>query len=346
MKYLLSLLTLLTLLACSSSGNDAESDLRIVSSSVIFSAAPQSGTITVSSTGAITASSSQPWCTTSVNDRVVTVTVEGMTRCESRSALVTITDGISKVEVPVYQSGNLFLLDPSQQMSVTSEKQSLFVSANISFDYDLTFSADWVHAEKVSDGFNLIFDENNGDQRSVEVGIHTQMNDTTLVFTQESLRLSKVFMNNDWYVKYSTLGTLARIYWDQAYPLLSAKGEDMDYAYIGNGTGGFGFFFSCGGNRGSLLINCEAIGENQVSMVFSYDGDENGVLYYNSYGMYEALFPFCISSTGTDDQISPRTFTITMDNKYDPTYVLLREKGLSTNVIRLWREKVERPFEQ
>lgn len=114
MKKIFSIITLClcTLLVACSDEEAVTSSLQVVATDGIdFSAASGEGTITVSATEAITATSNKDWCTTAVEGNVVHVAVTTSSEVTSRIALVTISAGTSSVDVPVIQAGAVTIVD-------------------------------------------------------------------------------------------------------------------------------------------------------------------------------------------------------------------------------------------
>lgn len=114
MKKIFSIITLClcTLLVACSDEEAVTSSLQVVATDGIdFSAASGEGTITVSATEAITATSNKDWCTTTVKGNVVHVAVTTSSEVTSRIALVTISAGTNSVDVPVIQAGAVTIVD-------------------------------------------------------------------------------------------------------------------------------------------------------------------------------------------------------------------------------------------
>jgi hypothetical protein len=151
--------------------------------------------------------------------------------------------------------------------------------------------------------------------------------------------LNEQFVAGDWYIKYSTLGTFAQLYFNyckQNY--LDKLGETLNYAYIGSSLdGAFGFNFNSSGYTGLLGLNYTFIGEDKISLVFSMSGQGNGVWYHNNAGFNYLLNPFGYSSA--------RIFTLTTDNITNPTYITLTEDANANNAITLYKTPIYYPFD-
>lgn len=113
MKQIYSLFALLAFClvfatACSDDNEEtAVQTLRVVSSNLEFENNGGTGTIEFTSTQPVTATSSADWCTATVQGNTVSVTVTENMRFESRSAMITLTNGVEETQVPVYQKGDI-----------------------------------------------------------------------------------------------------------------------------------------------------------------------------------------------------------------------------------------------
>lgn len=115
MKKLLNILALcgcIFFAACSDDDNPAGNGVQVVSTSDInFTAAGGEGTIVVSASGAVSATSDKEWCTVTVEGMTVHVVAAASTEMTSRSALVTISSGSEFAEIPVIQSGLIVIMN-------------------------------------------------------------------------------------------------------------------------------------------------------------------------------------------------------------------------------------------
>lgn len=158
--------------------------LKVIKSDVKFGAAAATGTIEVSSAGAITAVASEDWCTVSVDGNIVTVSVTVLSDRESRSALVTITDVSGQVEVPVYQSGIVWSLK-GKDSYITSYKEARFtIPAKIDCDYTATPSASWITGELTKEGYVVTLAENTGAARGGTITFKSVLGEKVYTFVQ------------------------------------------------------------------------------------------------------------------------------------------------------------------
>ena len=82
-----------------------EKTIEIVGTDVVFNPEGGTGSINITSTGAVSAVSNKDWCVASVAGNVVSVTVPHWTGIENRYALVTLKCGSYSVNVTVQQFG-------------------------------------------------------------------------------------------------------------------------------------------------------------------------------------------------------------------------------------------------
>ena len=164
----------------------------------------------------------------------------------------------------------------------------------------------------------------------------------SLMLTPVVLPLNEQFVNGEWFIAYSNLGTYGQAYWNYVKSGLTAIGEELYYAYLADEEGGFGLQFGSydgsGLYGGSLFFDYTLTGEDQITLQFAMAGAGDGVWYHNNANFAYALFPFGYSSS--------RTFTLTTDNINKPSYIILTDNDTPTNVIKLVAEEVYWPFDE
>ena len=82
-----------------------EQPIRIVQNDLLFTAEGSSASVVVDADGTVSAQADQPWCGVAVSGRVVTVTVADNPGFDGRTALLTITAGEARRQLPVQQQG-------------------------------------------------------------------------------------------------------------------------------------------------------------------------------------------------------------------------------------------------
>lgn len=152
--------------------------------------------------------------------------------------------------------------------------------------------------------------------------------------------VNELFVEGDWFIAYSRLGSFAKPYFDMVKDMEDDLGEVLQYAFMGSmlsESGTFGFNFISSGYGGVLYFNYQLIGDNQIALQFAMDGEGNGVWYHNE-GMYNALIPFGYNS--------PRLFTLTTDDIKNPTYITLTEDANPANSMTLFAAQISLPLEK
>lgn len=165
-----------------------------------------------------------------------------------------------------------------------------------------------------------------------------QTSDGKIVINQVIPPLNQMLVSGRWYIAYSTLGTFGQTYFNTVKKNLTSIGEELWLAWIGLDAKNamYGFSFNSSGYYGVLGLDYELTGEDQVTFVFNYAGDSNGIWYYNNAKFYYALNVFGYSA--------PRTFTITADDDKNPTQMTLTEVGNANNKFTLFAKQIAYPF--
>ena len=163
--------------------------------------------------------------------------------------------------------------------------------------------------------------------------------DGKVIISEGELALNQMFIMNDWYIAYSTLGSYGQACFDIVKSALDTEGEELQWAFLGSSLyDEFGFNFQSGPYVGFLGFDYQLQGEDTVILQFSMSGDQNGVYYHNYLGFNYALMPFGYSSANT--------FVITANGDgTPPASVTLTDTANPDNVITLYSERVSLPFD-
>lgn len=159
--YLFVLLTMCTaFISCSDDNDDAtKQTLQVISSAPEFEVNGGTGTIEIASTLPVTAMSSAEWCVVTVNGNIVNLTVSANPRMESRSAMVTLTNGADETMIPIYQNGLVLFdttLEDNSEMVFGIEGGD--ISYQLKSDTDIQFSGfdeSWITYTWENDLFTL-----------------------------------------------------------------------------------------------------------------------------------------------------------------------------------------------
>lgn len=162
--------------------------------------------------------------------------------------------------------------------------------------------------------------------------------------------LNEQLVDGNWFITKEGLGTFATNYWNRfVSSMLNAANCKLFYAVVGTWRRQFGLSIGpvdvtepSGVYIGEAYFNYEMDGEDGIKIWFdgeSFDEIGNGEYFYENANFRYAIFPFA----GTSEK-SPRTFTIETDDAKNPTYLRLRDKATSSNVITLSAEEQTWPF--
>lgn len=177
--------------ACSEdySTPESESDLAIVKSDVSFGPEKGSGTIETSGSRAITATSNAWWCKPEVKGNTVEVAVNALSAIQSRTATITITDGLKKIDVPVHQDGSI--LRTGFQTYISGYQASNFdlkVKSNTEYTTTITLGDDWITMTKNDNGLHFELPQNTtGKDRAAQVIIKTASNQVDTIQIAQSV---------------------------------------------------------------------------------------------------------------------------------------------------------------
>jgi hypothetical protein len=151
-----------------------EEELAVESCDLDFNAYAGTGTIALCSAakGDIIASADRSWCHVTVSDKTVNVKVDANSDVNVRSSMITISNGNSRVRVPVTQQGTLFIV-PSETVYVywNTASYEMEVQSNLPVSVK-TDDVDWLTVE-VEDNrivFKLL-NENGRSTRTAMVNI-------------------------------------------------------------------------------------------------------------------------------------------------------------------------------
>jgi hypothetical protein len=168
MKKILSFLVLLagitSLMSCGEKDAtyDGIAPLTITKTDVLFSADGGEGSIAASTSAAVKATTDAKWITLSVNGSTVSVKAQPNVSLEARSAKIVLTaDDGKTANVIATQHGLLLALNAKDayifDMS-NSDPAIISDKSNIIFHQEI--SDDWIHIEKVSEGYSISVDPN------------------------------------------------------------------------------------------------------------------------------------------------------------------------------------------
>ena len=141
--------------------------LKVTSADVFFKADGGDGSIVTAAQSAVTATTEAAWIALAVNGNTVTVTAQPNASLEARSAKIVVKDAAgASTSVTATQFGLLLALDAKDSYLFRgSDTEPVIIPDKSNIDFKPVISADWIHMEKVKEGFALYVDPNTGDYR-------------------------------------------------------------------------------------------------------------------------------------------------------------------------------------
>lgn len=137
------LLFFLLIAGCSDDSDDSNVILKIKKTDINITAAGGTGTIEVSAPGAVSASSSDEWCSVNVSDNIVTVTASENKDRSNRTAMILISYNGENITVPVTQKCAFLIIESSSlNFSFQGGSQELAITSSLSFS--VIIDNDWL----------------------------------------------------------------------------------------------------------------------------------------------------------------------------------------------------------
>ncbi len=137
--------------------------IRIVQNDLVFDAEGSSASVVVEADGGISATTDADWCVASVSGRLVTVTAQPNTFFEGRTAILTITAGEARRQLPVQQKG--MVLDmPMVTTGHYSPIEGDVFTLTITHSIEMAVSSpqDWIHPVMEGNTLRVTVDSNVG----------------------------------------------------------------------------------------------------------------------------------------------------------------------------------------
>ncbi|MDR2563515.1 MAG: hypothetical protein LBC98_06180 [Prevotellaceae bacterium] len=317
--------------------------LKVIESQLDFTAAGGTGKIVLEQAG-LTVSSNAEWCTASVSENTVNVTVAQHAELPDRTAVVTVRSGNKSVNVPITQSGTRFIIDDTEIAApFTACTIDRLILSDLPLDINIEPESDWIHISIVADTLRLVIDENpDATSRTANISISSGVILRTIVLTQAlKPTVNALFINQNWYFAYSGLGAYPQLYWDYTKANgLDAQGEVLTYAYLGTNEERYGFHFSSyesGNWPGGMVYNYQLIGDDKVKLTLTSSRVGYGAYYYSV-----VLFNYLINPIGTS---TGRTFTVSTNNISAPEWILLTDDNQAGNTIKLFPTLITYPYD-
>ncbi len=155
--------------------------------------------------------------------------------------------------------------------------------------------------------------------------------------------LTEVFVNGDWFFKFSGLGSLGKLYWnDVKVNGLDPIGQELYYGFMGTDGGGiddYAFHFYTSQNSipikyGLYTFDYVIMGDNQIGFTFTGSTNADGLWYFNNARFGNLLYPLRIAES----------FTLSTDNNVNPSWIKFIDDEDPDNTIILYPTPVEFPY--
>lgn len=137
--------------------------IHIVQNDLLFTAKGGSSSVVVEANGTVSAISDKSWCSVAVDGRVITVTVTDNFGFDGRTALLTITAGEARRQLPVQQQGMVIDIPlPVNGYYAPIEGTTLTVTVQHSLPLTVSSPDGWLHPELDGNTLRVTVDGNQG----------------------------------------------------------------------------------------------------------------------------------------------------------------------------------------
>ena len=182
----------------------------------------------------------------------------------------------------------------------------------------------------------LVFDPLKGDE-----GAWVASNNMDAQFYPSYPTINELIITKQWYFSCADMSEKARAYWTPAEEVMNQDDDRLLYCNTGWVSDFLSddltFSFRCTAHGiGYLCLTYELIGDNQISLIFGQSGSYYGSLHYKDYHFNNIL-----TMLGNDKK---RTFTITANDKKDPTRLKFVDNADPDLWFTLHREIIYYPF--
>ena len=155
--------------------------------------------------------------------------------------------------------------------------------------------------------------------------------------------LNETFVNGDWYIAYSQLGSFAKPNWDILKKGADGEGETIGVALFTTFSGRFGLYLTSGNYACFFGYEYELLGEDRIKMYYKNNAsntqENNANWYVTNAGYGNGLVPF------GESEANARTFKLIPNKVKTPSLITLQDEKEPTNVITLSASAVNNPFE-
>ena len=272
-----------------------------------------------------------------------------------------------KVTLKGKKSGNTVIMTPIKQGLVWKDYMTEYINAVKSMSFDAFIYENNGKSYSVNASYRTLIITENGETKQTVSHIITPngyefyspieidgasipsmtFDQANKIFTNGNAKLTPVvlplnqqFVLKKWYFSWSNIGTWGKTYWNAGRNgMLNTYGHELYYANIGTTGGEFTFAFA--GIAGTSVYNAtlnydaEFHGNDTITMVFNFSGNNNGVAYHNA-GASNFLKSLGYST--------PFTFKLTSDNDDNPSWVKLEQVGYPSNSFIVYKKPIYYPY--
>lgn len=197
--------------------------------------------------------------------------------------------------------------------------------------------------DKTLEGFNVD-----------EGATFTSDNGNGVTLTKIARPLVDQLIDGTWQVNYSNMSDLGKEYWDATYARETNRGFRGRYLYFGtysfSSTYGTNFGLHVASRRssngstywGTIGLTATKVADDEITLSYNSDGNVlNGNYFYSTLRYYYLVYVFA-GMPGNEPE--SRTFKLTTDNIYNPSYITLTDENDPSNVITVDQNYNSSPY--
>ncbi len=170
-----------------------------------------------------------------------------------------------------------------------------------------------------------------------KAGVFTADNHSNVKLVPVIPPLNEQFVSGDWYFAYSEISAALQPYFGMAANGSASEGEEILYMYLGTSNDEtYSFNFRSGGYIGYLVYTYVLTGEDEITLTFALQGDNNGTYYYQNCG-----YGYITSAIGSS---AGATYKLTTDSEKSPSFIKLTNTADPNKYFTLYPNLIAYPF--
>jgi len=170
-----------------------------------------------------------------------------------------------------------------------------------------------------------------------EAEIFTADDDNSIKLVPVIPALNEQFISGNWYFAYSEISAALQSYFEMAADGSASEGEEILYMYMGaSNDGTYSFNFRSGNYIGYLTYAYVLTGEDEITLSFTLQGDNNGSYYYSNCN-YNNIITAIGSPAGA-------TYKLTTDSEKFPSFIKLTNMADPNKYFTLYPNLIAYPF--